>query len=344
LQSKLDNLQFQLTLKDKDVKNFTDKYKKIKNQNVALRGELSESENKLRIHDSVVHALKDQISFFKSKAKERDRLIEELSKMKSKLKHMESIQLAVNGSREEVNDMLKNENDIESLVILAATLKKALLDAEKKKLNIEYKFKQLQNDVIKYRKEITSLETLNKELRKEVETSRSNWAQEKGHLTAVIKDFHQKNFKEGCKNVERIIFESPAPLPQKHLRLGNDVPIEKSPSVEENVVDILQSDSPYLCIKRNVTGIGMTPQKMNSTQVSNNIKKMSIFRRPGITLGSVESSKSDVVYNGLGGQSKEDLYPVQKVSHLGVKRHNRLHSCLPTKKFRRLNSPLSSEK
>lgn len=67
--------------------------------------------------------------------------------------------------------------------------------------------------------------------RKEVETSRSNWAQEKGHLTAVIKDFHQKNFKEGCKNVERIIFESPAPLPQKHLRLGDDVPIEKSPSV-----------------------------------------------------------------------------------------------------------------
>ena len=37
---------------------------------------------------------------------------------------MENIELAVNGSREEVTEMLKNENDVDSLVILVATLKK----------------------------------------------------------------------------------------------------------------------------------------------------------------------------------------------------------------------------
>lgn len=78
----------------------------------------------MRVHESGIHALKDQISYFKSKARETDKLAEEVVKLKSSIKDMENVQTAIKGTREEVNEMLKNENNIESLAILAAILKK----------------------------------------------------------------------------------------------------------------------------------------------------------------------------------------------------------------------------
>lgn len=81
-------------------------------------------ESDLRTYESTIHALKDQISFFKSKSKESDRLNAEIAKLKQTMRDVQSVQLAIDGTRDEVMQMLKNENNIESLAILAATLKK----------------------------------------------------------------------------------------------------------------------------------------------------------------------------------------------------------------------------
>lgn len=124
LQHKIDSLQFNLTLKEKDVQNYKEKYKKAKTQNVALRGEIQELENKVRTHDSVQNALRDQIIYFKSKCKENEKLTQEVSRLKTNLRAMESTQLALVGTREQVNDMIKNESNIEALALLATTLKK----------------------------------------------------------------------------------------------------------------------------------------------------------------------------------------------------------------------------
>lgn len=88
------------------------------------REEIIELERQIKVHESAIHALKDQISYFKSKARENDKLSEEVIKLKNDIKNMESVQLAINGTREQVNEMLRNENNIESMAILAATLKK----------------------------------------------------------------------------------------------------------------------------------------------------------------------------------------------------------------------------
>lgn len=88
------------------------------------REEVIDLESKIKVHESAIHALKDQISYFKSKARDSDKLSEEVVKLKNSIKDMESVQLAINGTREQVNEMLRNENNIESMAILAATLKK----------------------------------------------------------------------------------------------------------------------------------------------------------------------------------------------------------------------------
>lgn len=88
------------------------------------RKEIAELETNIRTYESTIYALRDQISYFKSKSKETDRLNSEIVKLKQSLKDLENVQLALDGTREQVNDIIRNEHNVDSLAILAATLKK----------------------------------------------------------------------------------------------------------------------------------------------------------------------------------------------------------------------------
>lgn len=89
-----------------------------------FRQEIKELENDIRTYESTIHAFKDQISFFKSKSKETDRLNTEIVKLKQTLKNLQNVELALGGTRDQVNEMIRNEHNVDSLAILAATLKK----------------------------------------------------------------------------------------------------------------------------------------------------------------------------------------------------------------------------
>lgn len=78
----------------------------------------------MRTYESTILALKDQISFFKSKSKETDRLNVEIAKLKQKLKDLENVQLALSGTKDQVFEMIRSEHNVDSLAVLAATLKK----------------------------------------------------------------------------------------------------------------------------------------------------------------------------------------------------------------------------
>lgn len=75
-------------------------------------------------HESVMAALKDQIKFFKQKSLSCDKLIVEVNQLKSELKNFENVQVAMSGSRQQVEDLIRNENNVESLALLASTLKR----------------------------------------------------------------------------------------------------------------------------------------------------------------------------------------------------------------------------
>lgn len=124
LQSKVDNLRFQISLKDKDIKDYKEKYKTYRLQNAALRLEVSNVEGRLKSHESTVHGLRDRITFYKSKATECERLLDENQILKTKIRTLETVQTAVNGTREEANEAFRNESNRESLLIMCMTLKK----------------------------------------------------------------------------------------------------------------------------------------------------------------------------------------------------------------------------
>lgn len=70
LQAKVDNLQFQLMLKDKDISNYKEKYSKVNAQNTGLREEVRNLEKSAVTYESTLHALKQQILYYKEKVKD----------------------------------------------------------------------------------------------------------------------------------------------------------------------------------------------------------------------------------------------------------------------------------
>lgn len=89
-----------------------------------FREEIRELESRARVTDSSLHAFKEQISYLKSKSKDNDRLHEEIDRLKTKLRHMENVELVLNGSVGEVEDMLRVNQSTEQLCMLVSTLKR----------------------------------------------------------------------------------------------------------------------------------------------------------------------------------------------------------------------------
>lgn len=93
-----------------------------------FRQEVKKLEESHSTHQSIVFALKDQIEYFKNKSRETDRLHGEISKLKTSIKNMEQVQLALEGNRENAIQMINQETDAEALALLAATLKKYIFN------------------------------------------------------------------------------------------------------------------------------------------------------------------------------------------------------------------------
>ncbi|CAH2002026.1 unnamed protein product [Acanthoscelides obtectus] len=122
--NKIDNLEYQNRMLDKDVKNYKEKNSSLKKQNDLLRQEVRSVEASLKAYEMTIISLKEQISYFKSKSKESEKLTTEIVNLKNTIKNMENAHIAINGTRDQVNEMLRNEADVESLAIYGAMLKK----------------------------------------------------------------------------------------------------------------------------------------------------------------------------------------------------------------------------
>ncbi|EFA07352.2 E3 ubiquitin-protein ligase TRAIP [Tribolium castaneum] len=280
LQYKIDGLQFQLTLKDKDVQNYSAKYQKAKGQLLALRTEVQELESKARTHDSIVNALKDQITYFKEKAKEKEKLSEAYMKLKNTVKKYESVERAISGTREAVTEMIKNESDIESLALLAATLKKTLIDVEERKLNAEHRIKQMQTELTKYKRDNASLRSQVQELRNNEERR-------------ALEDKEENATKKVNSPDKSLIFQS-----------VDDTSIDSPSVVIKHVEDILKSTSPYLSLKSS----GFNLDMVSSSKLRSNVNQKSIFKKPLAAMPQ-RPKADDLVYNGLGGHSREEVFP-----------------------------------
>lgn len=69
-------------------------------------------------------ALQDQVKYFKEEARGCRKMNSEVIALKAKLRDMENLQLVTDGTKQEVDDMLRNNLDPNALSLMVVTLKK----------------------------------------------------------------------------------------------------------------------------------------------------------------------------------------------------------------------------
>ncbi|KAK9729175.1 Ring finger domain [Popillia japonica] len=341
LQYKMDNMDFQIKLKDKDIQICKDKNKKLKEQNIALRTEVQELENKQTVSASVMHALKEQVAFFKLKAKETKRLSDEVTRLKDKLKELEHVQLVVTGTKDQVTDMLRHNKDPHSLSFLVLTLKKELLESDRKYKLLNTNLKHLQNDISKYRNENSEIIKENNKLKhdiechKDCESQRIYLKKKIAQIEKQLLDAKPSTSQSNDTSLNRIIMESPAPQRKRIVTEIDVIPENtKSPTLDERVQIIKESESPYLSIKSSNVGLSclVNPKFINTTQTQRG-GVTNIFKNPASSLDSIKKNNSEYSYDGLGGHKKEDTFPTPKPI-IGMKRSK--SATISSSKFRKL--------
>lgn len=95
-----------------------------KNHYTFYREEVRDVENNCTILKSTIHALQNQISYFKTKAKEADRAQEEIVNLKKKVEGLEKAHFVLNATKEEVQEMVRLNIDQDTMCLLVTTLKR----------------------------------------------------------------------------------------------------------------------------------------------------------------------------------------------------------------------------
>lgn len=85
LQQRVDNLLFQVKLKEKEIANFHADNDTLKKLNSGLRREVKRVENEVQQKNSAIHALKEQTIYFKHQSLETDSLKDENARLKARL-------------------------------------------------------------------------------------------------------------------------------------------------------------------------------------------------------------------------------------------------------------------
>jgi len=89
LQGRIDSLQFQILLNERNIKHYTSKNAILEKQNAGLRQEVRKVESEISQKNSAIYALKEQINYFKEKYREYDILKEKLSQKEKEVEQFQ---------------------------------------------------------------------------------------------------------------------------------------------------------------------------------------------------------------------------------------------------------------
>ncbi|PSN44320.1 hypothetical protein C0J52_09281 [Blattella germanica] len=301
LHNKIDSLKFQLCLKDTDIKNNQEENSKLNNQNKGLREEIVKLEKKIRIVESTSAAYKDQMRYLKAQQESAEAAVEEAKALRKQLDSMKSVQKIIHGSTADVEDILNKHGDsydsMRSLATYVSVLKREVQAVSEKKRELRDRLKacQLELHDVHAQKEKLIQEVLAKtDLNRQIETDLKHVEEEKKSLQKKIRDLERAISSPNSKDpksraLERLIFESPAPEAAKRPRLSD-------------------------------------PTKTTSTLLTSNLPRptsssqYSIFKKTRTEIHSTKVKQHEEVYDGFGGHSKPDVFPVPSQKHIPVKK------------------------
>ncbi|KAJ9595477.1 hypothetical protein L9F63_013341, partial [Diploptera punctata] len=330
LHNKIDSLKFQLSLKEKDVKNESEENAKLKIQNQGLREEIIKSEKTIQSLKATMASLKDQIRYLKAQNESAEAAIEETKRLRKHLEFLRSIETVVQGSIAEVDDILNQHGDSfesrKSLATYVSVLKREVQSTSEKKKELREKLRRYQRELntVNSEKQHFQKETnLKSELYKQLTEDFHHLEQENKSLQKKVHELEKAIVSPSGNNprdnaLRRLLAESPLPEVVKRPRLTN--PSEQDTSISVMFENVSSADNPkkksppttpYLKLKS--SSIGFEPLKVSQSSnlhLASSTNKYSIFNKKKETKLSSMATNFGEAYDGMGGHSKLDDFPV----------------------------------
>ncbi|XP_046603029.1 E3 ubiquitin-protein ligase TRAIP [Neodiprion virginianus] len=326
LHSKIDSLKFEIKLKDLDIKNCGEENAKFKAQNTGLRAEVKKLEVEIEKHRSAIYALKEQAKYLKEKSSDADAAQKEVVRLKACLQQCHQIQTLITGSQVEVDKMLSESHDRESLVTYLSIMKREMSCSLQRRKEIRERVRKLQEELLVVKSERNDL--MRKETKfRQLEANLSHCENEKKSLELKLdeikKQLASNTTLRTSEDIQRYIAESPAPESMKASKKRATVPASIESDVEtDDSPSVIQSPTPRkLKILRKSVVIPDTPELNLKDDSSNAVqnptsRRMKILRKP---LVITDTPESDVTPSVCGKKSDDEASsPYLPVKSQGV--------------------------
>ncbi|XP_050354779.1 E3 ubiquitin-protein ligase TRAIP isoform X2 [Nymphalis io] len=331
LQAQLNDAQLQLQQQRTTHKEHKEKFAAAEvelKKNLAL---LKATEKKLESRDSAVSALKEQLEYVKIQNKETNRLKEENENLKKNIQTLNGLQKVLNATSEEVERMLEGYTDVRTVATFATALKRALCESESKKNESRDRLQTIKQQLASEKNHVADLQ------------AKLIAAEEK--LTSAQRKYDSlKNKRKVSDRLDKSLTEESWESAVKQMKPNEDlnsaiVLSDNNSSFNTMVNRIENADSPYLNLKQSSLALTALQRHPTHPLPEKNLKpseyallnsarsavtrkpdlasaKTSIFqkREPAKIQFSQENDPNmsfmNISYDGLGGHSKLDTFPV----------------------------------
>ncbi|XP_050094811.1 E3 ubiquitin-protein ligase TRAIP-like [Anopheles aquasalis] len=300
---KLDNLTLRLHESEKSLKDFQKKNADHKEEQKKVRKILLGLEDQLRAKETALFAYKHEIDMLRGDRKLMVKMQEELDTLRPKLEAYATIKQALTSTVQEVEQMLTSDTRRETVIALAAALKRELQAQEMKRKEQSDRIHRLQNELSEERRKRKALE-------ENISTYESELYRLNQLLPNAVKD--SKNVSSDSISPDgSIILNTPdqvAPVRRKRP-LAED--LNSSTPLTEKVRKILTSTSPYLRIKTSNVGLaplmraGLSAKPLAKSDPSDTARAPLGKQGSGTVAGS----------SGTSGTSKFSIFANQRPSH-----------------------------
>uniref|UniRef100_A0A1A9W845 RING-type domain-containing protein n=1 Tax=Glossina brevipalpis TaxID=37001 RepID=A0A1A9W845_9MUSC len=175
LQEQLDNAKLQIKMKETELKTAQEQIKSLNIIKKKCMKTVTRLELKLQSNDFVMLSYTEQLKMLKERMKVMDNLSKENKILKAQIETFEGVSSLLTASSAETEKLLNSNNDIKTLAIWVATLKRELRVCEHKKSDMRNLLKVVQTDLHKemetkkiQEERISQLESENYQLQEKV--------------------------------------------------------------------------------------------------------------------------------------------------------------------------------
>ncbi|XP_050452393.1 E3 ubiquitin-protein ligase TRAIP isoform X1 [Cataglyphis hispanica] len=314
LQSRIDNLTLQLQLRDQRINNLTEIKEKLDMQTAGLRKEVRKVESEINGKNSAIHALKEQIKFYKRECQDIDTYKKEIEQLKKKNEDLKNLQALLDSSIDEVDDIMAMTCDIDKLKTYIVIMKKNMNTDLQKKRELRDKVKTLQQELMRVSatsKSLSEERSKRRALEEQLIICESEKINLQNQLLVV-----QENLCKFASNINMPVEKQDSLKVQacdmKSVEINeNTTMLDVTPRLKkDDSCIIIDSDSEITPenIKSqdffSMKNYGMKRERSNS-----NLKVPSILAKKSKFHASNQKTNVGMTFDGFGGHAKYDKFP-----------------------------------